>query len=156
MSVNAIPEGFHSLTPYLIIKDAAKAIDFYKRAFGAEEGLKLEGPGGMIAHAELKVGNSHLMMTEENAECEFRGPATLGGTTVSLCLYVEDVDQVFANAIAEGATEMRPVMDQFYGDRAGTLQDPFGHVWTVATHKEDLTTEEINQRMVEFMSNEQE
>ncbi|MCF6436919.1 MULTISPECIES: VOC family protein [Pseudoalteromonas] len=155
MTVSAIPEGFHSITPYLIIDGALSAIVFYQKAFNAELVIQLPMPDGGVAHAELKIGDSHIMLSDMCSEVHFQDPQALGGTAVSLMLYVEDVDSVFANAIALGATEIRPVHDQFYGDRAGTLQDPFGHVWTIATHTEDLSQEEIMQRMVDFMSQQQ-
>ena len=152
MPVDPIPAGYHSLTPYLVVEEAARAIEFYKMAFGAEELLRLEGPGGSVAHAEVKVGDSPLMLADENPEMGFRAPGALGGTPVTLMFYVEDVDQVFAQALEAGATALRPVEDQFYGDRAGTLQDPFGHIWTVATHTEDLTPDQLAERMAEVMS----
>lgn len=149
MTVPAIPDGYHSLTPYLICKGAADAIDFYKRAFNAEEVMRLDMPGGMIGHAELKIGNSHLMLADA---CEMASaPPVSGDSGHGLCLYVDDCDKVFAQALDAGAQEKRPMVDQFYGDRSGTLIDPFGHVWTVATHKEDLTPEQINERMAKWM-----
>lgn len=144
MSVNAIPEGFHSLTPYLGVKEAAKAIDFYKKAFGAIEVMRLGMPDGSIGHAELRIGDSPLML---GTPCE-QGPLAnpQGESPVGLHLYVADVDKQFAAAIAAGATVVSEVKDQFYGDRSGTLKDPFGHTWFLATHKEDLTLAEIEQR----------
>ena len=130
MAVAPIPAGYHSVTPYLIVKDAVKALDFYKRAFGATELLRLDNPDGTIAHGEFRIGDS----------------------PVSFMIYVPDVDRVFAQAIAAGATEQRPVADQFYGDRTGTLVDPFGHVWSIATHKEDLTQAEIDARFAKLMA----
>jgi PhnB protein len=151
MSVSAIPEGYHSLTPYLICKGATAAIEFYKKAFNAEEVMQLDMPGGLIGHAELKIGNSHLMLADE---CEMAsGPPVPGDSGTGMCLYVENCDELFAQAIAAGGTEKRPMQDQFYGDRSGTLVDPFGHVWTVATHIEDLTPEQVNERMAAFMQN---
>ena len=151
MSVAPIPEGYHSLTPYLVCKGATAAIAFYKHALNAAEVMRLDMPGGMIGHAELKIGNSHLMLADE---CEMAGaPSKPGDSGMGLCLYVENCDELFAQAIAAGGTEKRPMQDQFYGDRSGTLVDPFGHVWTVATHKEDLTQEEVNARMAAFMQN---
>ena len=155
MSVSAIPKGFHSITPYLIINGAVKAIVFYQQAFNAQLVIQLPLPDGGIAHAELKIGNSHLMLSDACSEVHFKDPLSLGSTPVSLMLYVEDVDSVFANAIRLGAKEVRPVHDQFYGDRAGTLEDPFGHVWTIGTHMEDVTQEEIMQRMEEVMNKQQ-
>lgn len=155
MAVSAIPKGYHAVTPYLIIDGAAKAIDFYCKALGAQLIMQMPLPDGGIAHAEIKIGDSHIMLSDTCPEAHFKSPHELGGTPVSLMLYVEDVDTVFKLAISFGATEVRPLHDQFYGDRAGTLQDPFGHVWTIGTHKEDLTDEEVNQRMVDLMSKEQ-
>ncbi|MCF2910596.1 VOC family protein [Pseudoalteromonas sp. DL2-H2.2] len=152
MTVSAIPDGYHALTPYLITENAAQAIDFYRRAFAAELIMQLPMPDGGVAHAELKIGDSHLMLSDMCPDMHFKSPQQLGGTPVSLMLYVPDVDSTFAQAIAAGATELRPVVDQFYGDRAGTLQDPFGHVWTIGTHQEDLTEQEIMARMAEWMT----
>jgi PhnB protein len=147
-SVSPIPSGYHSVTPYLVLDGAAKAIEFYKQAFDAEELLRMPGPDGKVAHAEIKIGDSPVMMAD--ASDEFRGPRAFGGTPVSLMIYVEDVDRVFRQALAQGATQLRPVVDQFYGDRSGTLADPFGHVWTVATHVEDVPAEEMNRRMAKM------
>ena len=144
MAVAPIPAGYHSVTPYLIVKDAVKALDFYKRAFGATELLRLDNPDGTIAHGEFKIGDSPVMFAE--AMDTYRDPKAIGGSPVSFMIYVPDVDRVFAQAIAAGATEQRPVADQFYGDRTGTLVDPFGHVWSIATHKEDLSQAEIDER----------
>lgn len=147
-----IPEGFHSVTPYLVMKNAKAAIEFYVEALDAKIMMCLDAPDGSVAHGELLIGNSYIMLTEENPEMGFVGPETLGGAGVSLMLYVEDVDQTFAQAIAAGCVELRPVIDQFYGDRAGTLKDPYGHVWTIGTHKEDLTEDEVNARMAEYIA----
>lgn len=147
MTVPAIPEGYHSLTPYLVVNGAADALAFYTQAFNAEELFRLPLPDGKVAHAEMKVGNSHLMIADEMPEQGALGPVTLGGAGVSLMLYTDDCDALFAQALAAGATQLRPLEDQFYGDRSGTLKDPFGHVWTVGTHKEDLTPEQIAERM---------
>lgn len=146
MTIKPIPDGYHSVTPYLSIKDAAKAIDFYKRAFGATELFRLVAPSGEIGHAEIKIGDSQIMLADPCEEGTFRNPQTLGGTSVGLHVYVQDVDTLFARAVDAGAKTVRPVQDQFYGDRTGTLEDPFGHVWFLATHKEELTPEEINKR----------
>ncbi len=146
MPVKPIPDGYHTATPYLIIQGAAKAIEFYKQAFGAAELLRLEGPGGTIGHAEVKIGDSPIMLADEHPQMGYRGPQALGGTPVSLMLYVANVDEMYAQAIAAGGKPLRPVADQFYGDRAGTLVDPFGHVWTIATHTEDVPPDEINRR----------
>lgn len=146
MAVKPIPNGFHTVTPYLIIKGAANAIEFYKRAFGAHELLRMTYPGGKVGHAEIKIGDSPIMMAEEHPEMGFRGPQSPGGSPVGILLYVEDVDARFKQALEAGAKEMRPLKDQFYGDRSGTLLDPYGHVWTLATHKEDVEPEECQRR----------
>jgi PhnB protein len=146
MAVKPIPEGYHSVTPYLIISGAAAAIDFYKRAFGAKERMRMPGPSGKVMHAEIEIGDSAVMLADEFPEMGFRGPQALGGTPVSLMLYVEDADMVFNQAVAAGAKVLKPLQDQFYGDRSGTIADPYGHVWTIGTHKEDLTPKEINRR----------
>jgi PhnB protein len=145
-AVKPIPDGYHVVTPYLALNDAARAIDFYKRAFGARERLRMDAPGGKVGHAELVIGDSAIMLADEFAEMEFLGPQSRGGTTVSLHLYVKDCDAAFAKAVAAGATVMRPLRDEFYGDRTGTLRDPFGHMWHLATHKEDLTPAEMRRR----------
>ncbi|NMP32697.1 VOC family protein [Thalassotalea sp. M1531] len=152
MKVSAIPEGFHSITPYLVAKNAKQALVFYQQAFDATLVLVLSTPDDGIAHAEMKIGDSHFMLTDEYPDMGFLSPESLGGAGVSLMIYTEDVDKVFAQAKAVGAKELRPVVDQFYGDRAGTLQDPFGHVWTIATHIEDLSEQEINERMHDYFS----
>ena len=144
--VNPIPEGYHSVTPYLSIKGAAKAIDYYKEVFGATELFRMGGPDGKIGHAEIKIGNSPIMLADEFPEMEFVSPQTLGGTPVGLMIYVDDVDTMFTNAINAGGKEIKPLQNQFYGDRSGTLRDPFGHVWTVATHIEDVAPEELERR----------
>lgn len=141
-----IPEGYHSVTPYLIIKGAADAIEYYKMAFGATELMRMPAPGGTIGHAEIKIGDSPIMLADEFPEMGYKSPQTLGGTPVSIMIYVDDVDTVFKQAIAAGGKEQRPVQDQFYGDRTGTLEDPFGHVWHVGTHVEDLSPEEMERR----------
>ncbi len=152
MAVQPIPEGYHTVTPYLIVDDGAAAIEFYKKAFGASEVMRLPGPGGKVMHAEIKIGDSIIMMADEFPDMDVRGPKSFGGSPVSICLYVEDVDSRFQQAIDAGAKEKRPLVDQFYGDRSGTLEDPFGHSWTISTHIEDLTAEEIETRMAEAMS----
>jgi PhnB protein len=146
MAVKTIPEGYHSVTPYLIISGAGEAIDYYKKAFGATELLRMPAPGGKIGHAEIKIGDSPIMLADEFPEMGYKSPKTLGGSPVSLMIYVADVDTVFDQAIATGGKVQRPVKDQFYGDRSGTLEDPFGHVWHVATHKEDVSAEEMERR----------
>jgi PhnB protein len=151
MTANPIPDGFHTVTPYLIIDGATRAIDFYKEAFGATEVMRLEVEGH-VGHAELQIGDSRIMLAEESAEAGFVGPATLGGSPVGIVLYVEDVDGFFTRALEAGAEEKLPVADQFYGDRAGTLLDPFGHVWTVMTHMEDLSAEELEERFLDIVA----
>ncbi|MCH5374784.1 MAG: VOC family protein [Planctomycetes bacterium] len=151
MSVKPIPEGYHSVTPYLIVGGAAAAIDFYVKAFNAEEIMRLAGPGGKVGHAELQIGDSRIMLADEHPEMNVLGPQSPGGSGVGLCLYVEDVDQMVSQAIDAGAKVQRPLQDQFYGDRSATLEDPFGHVWTLATHVEDVPPEEIHRRMTEMM-----
>ena len=145
-SVKPIPDGYHSITPYLICDRAADAIEYYKKAFGATELFRMDHEG-KVGHAELKIGDSPIMLADEYPQMGYRSPKALGGTPVSIMIYVEDVDTVYKQAIDAGATEVKPLQDQFYGDRSGTLTDPFGHVWTVATHKEDVSMEEMNRRM---------
>jgi PhnB protein len=151
MPVKPIPEGYHSVTPYLIIKGASAAIDYYKKVFGATERMRMDGPGGTIGHAELMIGDSTIMLADEHPEMGHRSPKTLGGTPVSLLLYVEKVDDVFKRAMDAGAKSVRPLENQFYGDRMGTLEDPFGHLWSVATHVEDVPPEEMERRAKEAM-----
>jgi PhnB protein len=146
MSVKAIPDGYHSVTPYLIIDGAAEAIRWYERAFGAAEVLRLP-MGDKVGHAEIRIGDSHVMLSDEWPDHGKLGPKARGGATSSLMIYLEDVDGAFARAVAEGASVERPVEDQFYGDRAGTILDPFGHSWTLATHVEDVAEDEIQRRM---------
>jgi PhnB protein len=141
-----IPDGYHTATPYLIVKGAAQAIEFYKKAFGATESLRMAQPGGKVGHAEIRKGDSTIMLADEAPEVEARSPQTIGGSPVSILLYVEDVDAVFARAVAAGAVVQRPVADQFYGDRTGGVKDPFGHVWYIATHVEDVSPEEMRKR----------
>jgi PhnB protein len=144
--VKPIPAGYHSVTPYLICDGAADAIEYYKKAFGATELFRMDHEG-KVGHAELKIGDSPIMLADEYPQMGYRSPKALGGTPVSIMIYVEDVDTVYKRAIDAGATELKALQDQFYGDRSGTLTDPFGHVWTVATHKEDVSMEEMNRRM---------
>ena len=151
MAVKPIPEGYHTATPYLVVKGAAKALEFYKQAFGAKEILRFPGPDGKIGHAEIKIGDSHIMLADEFPEMDARSPETIGGSPVGIMLYVEDVDSRFRQAVAAGGKVVKPLQDQFYGDRSGTLTDPFGHVWTVATHKEDVSVEEMKRRAQTFM-----
>ena len=150
MAVKSKPEGYHHVTPYLVIQGATAAIDYYKRVFGARERMRMDGPGGTIGHAELEIGDSVVMLADEFPQMGFRGPLTVGGTPVSLLLYVDDVDGVFKRALAEGAKELKPLETQFYGDRMGTLEDPFGHVWSLATHVEDVSPEEMQRRSEEM------
>jgi PhnB protein len=151
MAVKPIPDGYHTVTPYLVLGGAAKAIEFYKQAFGAEELFRMADPSGKVGHAEIKIGDSIIMLADEHPEMGYKGPQSIGGTPVSIMLYVRDVDAVAAKAVAAGATVTRPVQNQFYGDRSGTFTDPFGHVWTVATHVEDLSPDEIGRRAKEAM-----
>ena len=151
--VKAIPTGFHSITPMLTVREVDKAIDFYKRALGAEERMRFRGPDGKsIMHAELKIGDSILMLGGEQAEQGCRGPQTLGGTPVSLYLYVEDADKAINRAVTAGATVTMPVADMFWGDRGGQFVDPFGHKWFLATRKEDLLQEDIQKRGLAFFA----
>ena len=147
MGVKAIPDGYYSLTPYLVIKGAAEAIEFYKKVFGAVETVRMPGPGGQIMHAEVKIGNTMLMLSDENAERGYLSPATRGGATSSVMLYTDDVDATFKKALAAGAKQQTAPEDMFWGDRMGNLTDPFGHNWAIATHKEDVSPEEMQKRM---------
>jgi PhnB protein len=146
-AVKPIPENYHAVTPYLVVQGAAKAIDFYKKVFGAKELMRMPGPGGKVMHAEIKIGDSIIMLADEHPEMDARSPQAFGGTPVSLMVYVPDVDNVFKQAVSAGAKELRPVKDQFYGDRSGTISDPFGHKWTVSTHVEDVSADEMKRRM---------
>ena len=146
MPVNPIPKGYHSVTPYLIINDAARAIDFYKKVFEATEVFRMADPSGKVGHAEIKIGDSMIMLADEHPEMGHRSPQSLGGSPVGMHLYLKDVDSTVEKAVAAGAKLERPVKDQFYGDRSGQIKDPFGHVWTVSTHKEDLSPEEMKKR----------
>jgi PhnB protein len=144
--VKPIPEGYAAPTPYLIVRGAAAAIDFYKKAFGASEVMRMPGPDGKIGHADLIIGGGHVMLSDESREMGFRSPQSLGGSPVGLVLYVADVDGVVNQAVAAGAKLTRPVKDEFYGDRTGGLTDPFGHIWYVMTHVEDVSNEEMEKR----------
>ena len=144
--VKPIPDGYHAVTPYLIVGDAARALEFYKTVFGGTEILRMPSPGGKIGHAEMQIGSSKIMLADEHPEMGARGPKAFGGSPISIHLYVEDVDAVYSRAITAGATEKAAVKDQFYGDRSGTVTDPFGHTWHISTHKEDLSPEEIAKR----------
>ncbi|MGH9385147.1 MAG: VOC family protein [Vicinamibacterales bacterium] len=147
MSVRAIPDGYYSLTPYLVCKGAAKAIEFYAKAFGAQEIVRMPGPNGQVMHAEVKIGNSMLMLSDENSERGQLSPQSIGGTATSIMFYSDDVDAVFKRAVSLGATSEMAPADQFWGDRMGNLVDPFGHKWAIATHKEDVSPEEMQKRM---------
>jgi PhnB protein len=149
MAVKPVPKGYHTATPYLIVNDGAAALDFYKRAFRAKEVMRIAAPGGKIGHAEIKIGNSRIMLADEHPEIGARSPQAFGGSPVSIMIYVKDVDAVVKKAVDAGATVTRPVEDKFYGDRTGSLTDPFGHAWHVATHKEDLSMEELQRRAAE-------
>ncbi len=144
--VKTIPEGYHSVTPYLCIDGAAEAIEFYKKAFGAKELSRMPAPGGKVGHAEVQIGDSHVMLADEFPEMGFRSPKSVGGTPVMMHLYVDDVDATVARAASAGAKVVRAVEDQFYGDRGGKIEDPFGHSWYVSTHVEDVTPEELEKR----------
>jgi PhnB protein len=143
-SPKTIPDGYHSINTYLVVRNADKAIQFYKKALGAEERFRMHGPDGKtIMHADLKIGDSVFMLTEESKEMKALSPESIGGSPVTMYVYVKDVDSIFNQAISEGATELKPVRDQFYGDRSGYLRDPFGHLWSIATHTKDLSPDEL-------------
>jgi PhnB protein len=145
----AIPDGYHTVTPHLVLDNAAQAIDWYKKALGAEEVARAVGPDGKIMHAEVRIGDSRIMMND--AMMGGKGPKEIGGSPASLWLYVEDCDALFNRAVGAGAQVKMPMIDQFWGDRCGTLIDPHGYGWSIATHKEDMTKEEMDTRQVEFM-----
>jgi PhnB protein len=151
MPVRAVPEGYHTVTPYLIVHDATRALEFYVRALGAKELMRFPTPDGKIGHAEMRIGDSVIMLADEHPEMGYRSPRAYGGSSVSLMLYVEDVDARFERALGAGAVQLRPLENQFYGDRSGTLVDPFGHVWTLATHVEDVSPEELARRAAAAM-----
>ena len=150
--VQPIPQGYHSVTPYITVKDAARAIDFYKRAFGAKEIMRMDGPDGKIPHAELKIGDSMVMLADEMPGNNAKSPQSLGGTTIGIFVYTEDVDHMFKQAVSAGAKVDMPLDDMFWGDRYGKLTDPFGHTWSLATHKEDVAPEEMKRRAKEAMA----
>ncbi len=152
MPVSPIPAGYHSVTPYLIVSGAARAIEYYKEAFGATEIMRHAGPDGRIGHAEVKIGDSRVMLADEFPEMGAKSPSTIGGSSVGLCIYVPNVDALFNQAVAAGGKVERPLQDQFYGDRSGTLIDPIGHKWTIATHIEDVPPEEMEKRMAAAMA----
>ena len=147
-----VPEGYHTITPYLAVEDASTAIDFYKKAFGAKERVQMAGPGGSVMHAELEVGDSLIMLSDPFPQASTKPPKELGGTSVSIFAYVEDIDSVYKQAIDSGATSLMEPDDMFWGDRFGSVQDPFGHSWTIATHVEDVSPEEMEARSKEFMA----
>jgi PhnB protein len=151
-NVKPIPEGYPQITPYLAVDGASDAIDFYRTVFGARERMRMPAPGGKVGHAELEIGNSLIMLADEFPDMEHRGPKTVGGTPVTISVYVENVDDVFDRAVKEGATALRPVENQFYGDRSGQFEDPFGHRWSVATHVEDVPPDEMEKRAAAAMS----
>lgn len=149
MSVKPIPEGYHSVTPYLIVRGGGAAIEYYQKAFGAVELFRIPAPGGKVGHAEIKIGDSIIMLADEHPDMGYNGPQTIGGSAVSLMIYVEDVDTVFERAVTAGATVKQALEDKFYGDRSGTIVDPFGHIWHISTHKEDVPAEEMERRAKE-------
>ena len=149
-SSQAVPQDYHSVTPYLAVDDGARAIAFYKAAFGATEVMRMGPPGGQIGHAEIKIGDSFIMLADEFPDMKALSPTTIGGTAVLIMLYVNDVDDIFKRALAAGGKELHPLEDKFYGDRSGTLLDPFGHMWTISTHKEDVPPEEMQRREEAF------
>jgi len=151
MGVKPIPDGYSSVTPYLIVTGAANALDYYKMAFDAQEIMRMPGPDGKIMHAELQIGSSRIMLADESPQMGHKSPQTLGGSGTGLMLYVTDVDDTFQRAVSGGGKVVQPVKNQFYGDRSGTLSDPFGHQWTIATHVEDVAPEEMKRRMDEAM-----
>ncbi|MGH2583838.1 MAG: VOC family protein [Dehalococcoidia bacterium] len=151
-SVKPIPDGYHTVTPYMYIRGAAQAIDFYKRALSAEELFRMPGPDGTLGHAEIKIGDSVVMLADENPSMGIQSPQSLNGTSFSYLLYVEDVDAAFQRAVDAGATVTRPLENRFYGDRTGVIVDPFGHEWSLATHIEDVSPEEMEKRMQEEMA----
>jgi len=149
--IHYIPKGYNTVTPYLVVKGAAKAIDYYKKVFGATEVLRMDGPNGQVGHAELQIGDSRIMLADENPAMGNRSAESIGASPVSLYVYLPDCDKVVAKAAAEGAKILKPVEDQFYGDRSGFIQDPFGHLWGIATHKEDVSPKELEERMKKVM-----
>lgn len=153
-AAKSIPDGYHTATPYMVVKDATRAIEFYKNAFGATESMRMSAPDGRIGHAEIRIGDSPIMLSDEFPEMGGRSPQSYGGSPVSILLYVEDVDATAERAIAAGAKVLREVEDKFYGDRAGSFEDPFGHQWHISTHKEDIAPEELHRRAAECLQKE--
>jgi PhnB protein len=149
--VSFIPQGYNTVTPYLVVKGAARAIEYYKKVFGATEILRMAGPDGRVGHAELQIGDSRIMLADENPNIGTRSAETIGASPVSLLVYIRDCDKVVHKAVAEGAKLLKPVQDQFYGDRSGFIQDPFGHQWGIATHIEDVSPQEMNERAKKAM-----
>jgi PhnB protein len=152
MATQPIPEGYHSVTPYLAVEDAAEAIEFYKTAFGAKERVRMDAPGGKIGHAELEIGDSLVMLSDPFPQASTKPPSELGGTSAGVFMYVEDVDSVVKQAVDAGATVTMDVADQFWGDRFGSITDPFGHSWSIATHVEDVPPEEMAERAKSAMA----
>jgi PhnB protein len=146
-----VPEGYPRVMPYLIVDGGSEAIDFYTQVLGASERMRMPGPDGLLGHAELQFGDSVIMLADENPEMGARGPRTVGGSPVTIHVYVDDVDDTFERALQAGATALQPVEDRFYGDRTGQLEDPFGHRWNLATHVEDVPPEEMSKRAAEMM-----
>ena len=151
----AIPDGYHSVTPYLTFKDASAAIAWYARAFGAKEEVRMPGPGGKVLHAEIKIGDSHIMLADEHPVMGNKSAESIGGSPAAFMIYLEDADAAFRKAVEAGARVVRPVENQFYGDRSGTITDPFGLNWTLGTHVEDVSPEEMKRRMSQFMASAQ-
>ena len=151
MGVKPIPDGYSTVTPYLIVKGAANALDYYKMAFDAQEIMRMPGPDGKIAHAEIQIGSSRIMLADESLEMGHKSPLTLGGSGTGLMIYVTDVDDTFQRAVSAGGKSVQAVKNQFYGDRSGNVTDPFGHQWTIATHVEDVAPQEMKRRMDEAM-----
>ncbi len=149
--IHYIPKGYNTVTPYLVVKGAAKAIEYYKNVFGAAVVVRMDGPNGQVGHAELQIGDSRIMLADENLGMGNRSAETIGASPVSLYVYLPDCDTVVEKAVAEGAKILKPVEDQFYGDRSGFIQDPFGHLWGIATHKEDVSPKELEERMKKVM-----
>ena len=155
MAVKPIPDGYHSVTPSLIVRGGLRALEYYKRAFDAKERFRMDGPGGTLGHAEIEIGNSIVMLADEHPAWNANAPDGNTAPPVQLMIYVDDVDATFARALEAGGKETMAIKDQFYGDRSGTLMDPFGHVWTVATHVEDVTAEEMQRRAAEYAAKQQ-